>query len=189
MKKRKAKSARGVLFLFLLTACGAVGFFIVPEVWFNYTYKMPSTKKMREIFPNKSQDILKNANEVTLFSLEGSLDHHATVNSQPGEFHGYPILGKTTIEGKTKQRLMAEIYNGLVIGDFDIRGACFNPHHGVRASFDDKTTDCLICFSCGHFLVYMSNSEASNPITKAPEKFFNQLLQDAGVPFDPDYKH
>lgn len=142
--------------------------------------------RMAQAFPGNSHDILQSASQMTLYSLQGEC-RMPVANSKPGQFHGYPILGKTALsEGEIQQT--KPLIDKAIADKWATRKFCFLPHHGLRVLSGKRTMDCVICFKCNTMMTYSIGNEGSTDFGRAPEKFFNQLLENAGVPFDPQYK-
>lgn len=143
--------------------------------------------RMAQAFPGGSRLILDNASQVTLYSLRSDGGMRISPSSKAGEFHGYPILGKIELSEKEIQRTKSLI-DKAIADNWANRQFCFYPHHGLRVLSGKKTLDCVICFKCKTMMTYSVGTDGSTPFGHAPEKFFNQLLKNAGVPFDPTYK-
>ena len=103
---------------------------------------------------------------------------------EDGYFGGeWRSLGHVEITGKkTKSALLAAFYDG--IAQSTGQPLCFEPRHGLRAIRNGKTVDFVICFHCVQMQVFDGTTE--NPpyvgISNSPKKFFNDLLQQDGVP-------
>jgi hypothetical protein len=129
--------------------------------------------------PVEARTILLNTDELELYSLE-------PVEQGPGgeqSLHGWKVLGKTTLKNpKRTEELLAALNEGLGHND----GAkCFDPRHAIRASWEGKTVELVICFECFWVYVYLNGSAketAQVEISRAPESTFNKFLTDAGLP-------
>jgi hypothetical protein len=104
-------------------------------------------------------------------------------------FHGYPVLGKTTVTDASAQRRIARSIRwgarlNWVPPPFGL--ACFSPRHAIRVTHGQSTTDFLICFHCRHVEVYGNHPENWNfDICGFPESTLDEILQKAGVPLAP----
>ena len=179
-------SLRRTIWLTLLVAivgCGTASYY------FRYTLSPEELSfRLKQAFPRASFATWENAPKMTLYSLQSTCcEMRVSPKSKPGEFHGYPILGKVSLDERERYHVRALIRKAMMprrIG----RMFCFEPHHGLRAVSEDKTIDLVICFHCTSIVTYADGQEGNAPIGRAPEKYFNQLLENAGVPFDPQYK-
>jgi hypothetical protein len=100
------------------------------------------------------------------------------------DFHGFRILGKTTLKDETRKTIVAGLYKGIKDSDGSV-AACFNPRHGIRATADGKTVDIVICFECHSLLTYLGEMKASALTAPTPEATFNKVLTEAKVPLPP----
>ncbi len=131
--------------------------------------------------PNKLPDAvntaLEKAGELEVYSLDGE-----TKMKDKDAWHGSKVLGKTTVKKEDATKLAAAVAKGVTEGD---RGArCFIPRHGVRAVYDGKTYDLVICFECGWVYVYVDQSDKPTVlmISSSPHKMIDKILTDAKVP-------
>jgi hypothetical protein len=128
--------------------------------------------------PDQARDILKKAMQFELLSIG-----HDPSRKKPAEdFHGWPVIGKTTVKDpNTRNRLVAALEKGVEENKGDSM-KCFNPRHGVRATNDGMTADFVICFECYQVMVYVGGGgEQRFLITDSPASVFNQTLQSAKV--------
>lgn len=129
--------------------------------------------------PDQARAILENANQFELLSI----GHGPTTKNPTEDFHGWPVIGKTTIkDSNTRNRLVAALEKGVEENKGDSM-KCFNPRHGIRATHDGMTADFVICFECFQAVVYIAGEKEQRfLITASPAPVFNQTLQQAKVP-------
>jgi hypothetical protein len=129
--------------------------------------------------PDQARAILENANQFELLSI----GHGPTTKNPTEDFHGWPVIGKTTIkDSNTRDRLVAALEKGVEENKGDSM-KCFNPRHGIRATHDGMTADFVICFECFQAVVYIAGEKEQRfLITASPAPVFNQTLQQAKVP-------
>jgi hypothetical protein len=139
-------------------------------------------EKKENQLPDKAKTILEKAEKFELFSLDP--ESFGFNKKVPGSFHGWKILGNTTLE---EAKLRKEIVESLKEGISKQKGApkkCFDPRHGIRASVDGKSVDILICFECGWIYVYYDQDEQHSEVvhtTGKPQETFDRILKDAKV--------
>ena len=123
--------------------------------------------------------ILAKAEKIELYSLDPSRIRDK--DKLKDDFHGFGILGKTTLKGDAKKDLVSAFQKGLA-GQID-PAACFNPRHGIRATYDSKTVDLVICFECAQFMVYGDKDDKGKSllVNKKPQTAFDKALKDAGL--------
>ena len=97
-------------------------------------------------------------------------------------FHGWQVLGKTTVQdAETRKRLLAALEKG-VADNKGVVARCFNPRHGIRVTHEGKTADFVICFECFQVKAFAGDKPASFLVTDSPQPAFDQVLKDAKVP-------
>lgn len=129
--------------------------------------------------PENVQKMFEGAKEWELISLDP--------NTQDKEgFHGYKILGSTTIQGDATKDVMKVLVKGIDDNQEAI-AKCFIPRHGIRAKHDGKTVDLVICFECLHLHIYVDGKKGDNHvlIARAPQATLDKILTDAKVPLPP----
>ena len=118
--------------------------------------------KLSEAVPRGMQDILKDPDRVTLYTIATTGD---TYNGElsPEEFEALPAYGEDTrarildeveldpaTEGKAAiDAFVAAVMDGEVGGGM----ACFEPHHALRIEKDGRVLDILVCIKCKNYHV------------------------------------
>jgi hypothetical protein len=128
--------------------------------------------------PEKAQTILDKAESLEVWSLEPDREKDAGKES----FHGWKVLGKTTVKADGKKPLLDALTKGLAEKAEGAR--CFIPRHGVRAVVDDVTVDLVICFECEWVHAYIDKAPKPDVIVtigKTPKPAFDKVLKDANV--------
>ena len=90
---------------------------------------------------------------------------------------------KITIEKDKKEILEAFFYDAA---REDSPAACYEPHHAIRAAFQNKTVEIEICFSCSRFEVKSEYGNFSGTITRKnpkSEKFLDRIITAQGIEF------
>lgn len=127
--------------------------------------------------PDEVQAVLDKADEVEVLSL----DPDKPKDKPKDDFHGYKVLGKTTVKKDDKKAVVEAICKG--IADSGLKTAlCFNPRHGLRATHDGKTVELVICFECLFVEVFPGDRCSNVRTTSTPQKVFDKVLTDAKVP-------
>jgi hypothetical protein len=117
------------------------------------------------------------ATEIELYSLDPS------VRGQQDGFHGWKILGKTTIKEAATRKALADAFKKGVAENKGEVAACFNPRHGIRVKHDGKTVDLVICFQCYSFQHFVDDKQGKGGlVTASPQPVFNKVLTNAKVP-------
>lgn len=135
----------------------------------------------RDTLPAVAADALGIADRFELYSLKpGPLRKDAD-----GTFHGYQVLGKTSVEdAATRLRLIDALKKGIAENDGRVAG-CFNPRHRIRAVHGSKTVDVVVCFECFSAKIFVDGDHRSGFLTTAsPQPDFDRVLHDATVPTD-----
>lgn len=117
-------------------------------------------------------------------------DRYELLSLQPRpsqwDFYGQKILGGTVIvDAATRSRLNQAFQRGVREGDRS-PAACFEPHHGIRATSKGVTTDFVICFECRQVQVWRGDERiAYFFVADSPRAVFDEVLKAAGVQFAP----
>ena len=125
--------------------------------------------------PDAVATALEKAGKLEVYSLDGE-------KTDKDGWHGWKVLGKTTVEKEEAVKVAAAVKKGVTEGDKGAR--CFIPRHGARAVYDGKTYDLVICFECGWVYVYVDKSDKPTVlmISQTPQKLLDKILTDAKVP-------
>jgi len=133
--------------------------------------------------PADAKAILEKAERIELFAL-----HPERPTDAPKDgFHGWTVLGKTTVEKADARKALTAAFEKGVTEYTDLGAKCFDPRHGIRATHDGKTADFLICFACAHTYVYVDKTpERKILVSRSPAAVFNKILKDAKVNVDEE---
>lgn len=130
--------------------------------------------------PAVAEQAMKNSTDFEVLSLEpdprvGKADGH--------DFHGWTVLGKTTIEdSNTRAKLISRFKAGVAENNGTV-AACFNPRHGIKVTHHDKTHEFVICFECYQVKWFIDGQNAEGfLITQSPQPMFDEILSQANVP-------
>ena len=83
-----------------------------------------------------------------------ALDPSVQARQKPGaRWHDWPVLGTKVLDARAAQHeLLGLVYQGIEHGDAIAK--CFDPRHGIRATWQGQTVDLLICYECLQVHVY-----------------------------------
>ena len=131
--------------------------------------------------PDNALAALEHGETFEILSLEPGTHWQSNV-----KFHGYKVLGQTTI---TNDQTRAELVAALKKGVEENKGAsgnCFKPRHGIRVNYKGSPVDFVICFECLQVYVFSEGQERNKfLVTKSPEPVFNRVLIGAGILLAP----
>jgi hypothetical protein len=132
-----------------------------------------------DTIPEAPRVALEKAGQIELYSLDPSRSDEKPKD----DFHGWKVLGKTTVKSAdTLKTLVAALKKGVAENEGIVAG-CFNPRHGIRVTHDGKTVDFVICFECYQVAVYVDGKrEKGFLVTRSPQPAFDKVLKDVGVP-------
>lgn len=130
--------------------------------------------------PEELQAILDKAEEFELYSLSPE-------PQKEDAFHGWKVLGKTTVkDAEVRKKLVAALKKGVSENEGEV-AACFNPRHGIRVTHDKKTVDFVICFECLQVKAFVGDKDTKRFLTtKSPQATFDGVLTAAKVPLPKD---
>lgn len=125
--------------------------------------------------PTAAKAALDQAETFELYSLDPAKE----LPPEQG-FHGWSILGKTTVTGEARKALIKAFAAG--VAEYKESGArCFIPRHGIRVAAGGKTVDFVICFECAHVYAHVGDAKQHFLVSESPAALFNKTLTDAGV--------
>jgi uncharacterized protein (TIGR03067 family) len=138
-------------------------------------------KGAEQRLPEEAQKALEGAEELDLYSLDPTPGAKAK-----DEFHGWKVLGKTTLSKDDAQAAAAALVKGVADSDGTV-ASCFNPRHGIRATgADGAVYDFVISFECLQVRVYAGSKKLLGALTaESPQQTLDKLLKDARVPVGP----
>ncbi|MCU0238903.1 MAG: hypothetical protein MUC29_05635 [Pyrinomonadaceae bacterium] len=123
-------------------------------------------KNLNKNIPLEAREILENADEFIIGSLEG-------------EFGGYKTNKKITINDKELMSYLTKaFYYDVSISQG--MAACFNPRHSLSAKNKNNTVSLIICFECHYIKGYLKGKDFIGSIDdKFSKEIFDQILQNA----------
>ena len=95
--------------------------------------------------PASAVHVLDHAEQYRILVLEP----YATEQPKPTDsvFHGHVVLAQTDVKDPKVQAKISDIVNrGVRKGGTQAK--CFNPRHGIHASYAGHTVDLVICYEC-----------------------------------------
>jgi hypothetical protein len=131
---------------------------------------------------HSQRNVLEKSEQFTLYSL-----YPYPGNRDPGRsLRNFRIIGSTEIkDASLKAQLVSALYRGIAKNDGSEAG-CHNPRHGIRAVKGSRIVEVTICFEC-HNVYFWENGKPNHQlISTSPEKLFNKVLIDAGVPLSKE---
>jgi hypothetical protein len=133
--------------------------------------------------PNSARVALEKSEQFELLSIDPDIYSNRRPNE---EFQGHRILGSMMV---TNAEVRSELVTALKKSVEESKGAvanCFNPRHGIRVIFDEKTNDFVICFQCLQVATYENNRATAGFLisdsTQATESLFNRVLMKRKIP-------
>ena len=135
--------------------------------------------------PPVAEQALRNATEFELLSLDPDWS-----NRDSNGFHGWKVLGKTTItDSSVHKKIVAAFEKGIPKKEIEPVD-CFNPRHGIRVVSDGTTHEFVICFECYRVERHSARSTRSGfQITPSPQATFDRILKDSKVPLPQQASH
>ena len=143
------------------------------------TQKLPGIDKL---LTAEEQEVFKKADKIEILLIDensgDSVDFRKEEFQKLNEkdkFHGYKVL-------KTASVSKVEFKNQITESLFDSIGngqtkRCFVPHHGVRATYENKTIELVICFHCSHIYAFNGTGYKFSSISEDAKDYFNILIE------------
>jgi hypothetical protein len=126
---------------------------------------------------------LDNAEIYELLSIDPDQTNAGPTTSPASLFHGYSILGSTTVTDAAVRTKVTKAFLDAVIERHSNFTTClFWPRHGLRLTTGDSSVDMVICFQCGE--VRSFDDDQALPtfrIQKPAESVLDDVLRAAGV--------
>lgn len=146
-------------------------------------------------------DIIRTADEITLFSIQPQQIHEVDEHGDPTEaerkkerFHGYAVFGKIrALDGTTQQAVRDALLAALGRVKEEAPSQCFLPRHAVCLKRGAQHVDLLICFECGNAELRHSETLADGEIVRrkqiiglgtAGQQALNRMLDARGIARD-----
>jgi hypothetical protein len=134
-----------------------------------------------DTLPATASALLDEAESLELLSL----DPGGRTPDVASGFHGWKILGRTTLrDASGRKAIVAAIRRG--VREADDASGCFEPRHGLRATKGGKDVDLVICFSCRWIEVREGREIAFVRTSALAKRAINKALRDATVDLAQD---
>ena len=132
--------------------------------------------------PGDAKTALDKATQIEVYSLDPVFPEEDAKKA----FHGWKVLGKTTIKDEKQRKALVVALEKGVKEREDKAPECFQPRHGLRVVRDGKTVDLVICFQCYTIQVFVGKEDKRDVlIGRSPQPALDKLLTDAGIKLAP----
>lgn len=119
-----------------------------------------------------------------------SLDPAPSDRDRNGTFHGWKDLGYVELSDSAQRTELLDAFDAGIADSDGSAAACFDPRHGLRASYDGKTYDVVICFECMQTIWFVDDVRMPGYlISGSPQTVFDAVLTDASIPLAPSANH
>ena len=142
---------------------------VAPNVKFNARQQ----KYLDEALPPKVREILEKAEK---FEVLAEVRNDKESDGEGMTFEPNRVVG--LIAELDKKNVLEAFY--FDASRADSPAACYEPHHGIRATYQGKTVEVEICFSCSRFTVKSEFGEFDGTIVREnnkSENVFNQIIK------------
>lgn len=134
--------------------------------------------KLDKWFPRKDREVLMRAEKIEIFAVNSdpACLRPKLESPTPDRFQGCEITRRAVVsDPERKKEFLGALFFG--IGTAVDPQACFAPHHGIRAEFEGRRVEIIICFLCRNFRGISNRGEFDGHISQAAETAF----ENAGV--------
>lgn len=145
---------------------------VVPNIKLNSKQK----KYLNESLPPQVREVLEKAENFEVLAEDIGRD----VGNEGTTFEPNRIA-KISNENDKKKILEAFYHDA---SSEDSPASCFEPHHGIRATYQGKTVEIEICFGCAIFYVESSFGKFNGTIVRDNRKsegVFNRIIESKSV--------
>ncbi|MHC4379954.1 MAG: hypothetical protein ACYSU1_02550 [Planctomycetota bacterium] len=106
--------------------------------------------------------------------------------ADPTTLHGYTVRGRADLpERSLRLELLESLADGARENDGMV-AACFNPRHAIRAEFEGKVCEIIICFECLTFQVWDGSERVETvDLSETPRTTFDRIYRNAGLSIAP----
>src|SRR5688572_21008590 len=153
-------------------------------IYFRKNATQTGFDRSKNVLPAEMVTVLKNGEKFEILSLNPT---PASLLEKEGErvgetFHNYVVLGKTQIvDPKEREALLEALQKGIADSDGSM-ALCFNPRHGISATFGNKKTELVICFECLSMETHTAKGRGNGlTTTRSPQEQFDRSLEKAGI--------
>jgi hypothetical protein len=129
--------------------------------------------------PGELRVALEKATQFELLSLNPEWPEQVP----PDSFHGYKILGKTTVNDAVVRKKLVTAFKKAVSESGKGAPGCFNPRHGIRVTYKGQMVDFVICFECIQVKAYIPDEPVKGFLVRGdPAVTFDDVLREAKLP-------
>ncbi len=155
---------------------------VAPEVLLkpvtpNIKFNAKQQKYLNDALPPKVREVLEKAET---FEILAEIRRE---NESDGEGMTFePNRIARISDDKDKKEILEDFY--FDASNEDSPAACYEPHHGIRATYQGKTVEIEICFSCSRFIVKSEFGEFDGTIVREKRKsedLFNRIVETKSV--------
>jgi hypothetical protein len=101
--------------------------------------------------------------------------------AEEGNFHGWKVLGRVTVEENMRRRLVEALKKG--VENQGVSADCFQPRHGIQVQLDGKVFAIVVCFECRSAESFIDDNRGSGfYVSPSPQPVFDDVLRRAGIP-------
>ncbi|MBL8859946.1 MAG: hypothetical protein JNL28_15670 [Planctomycetes bacterium] len=137
--------------------------------------------------PKEAERVLIGATSLELMALDPT-----PLALTPGDaraadqLHGYAITGRARLTDPQRCTEVADLILRAVRESDGRAAACFNPRHGIRAVYEGRTLELVICFECLSMQVFgdalgASGAQQNVLISNSGEGSINRIFKGEGL--------
>lgn len=128
-------------------------------------------------YPAAGLEALRTDKNAVIYSLRPRGPSNEDIS---GTFHGHGIIGQATLSSAVDRALFAD---GLAVSTKGVwdAAACFDPHHGFRATGPSGTFDFVLCYGCGRAQVYHPDGHLEEILFHGRPEALNEYLTRHGI--------
>jgi hypothetical protein len=90
---------------------------------------------------------------------------------------GFTVVDSRVIEDEAVRDALVNALYKAIEGEQTRAAACFDPHHGIRATKGGTTVTILVCFICHNFRVYPEGGNGGREIAVKEMKVWRDEVQ------------
>lgn len=132
-------------------------------------------------YPAAALKALRTDQHAVIYSIRPNGMPPPETDDFPELFHGYEIIGQTTLSSADDRAMFADELARSTWGAWDA-AACFEPHHAFRVSGPSGTFDLLLCYKCRRAKVLHPDGRWEGLVIKGKPEALNEYLTRHGIP-------
>lgn len=135
---------------------------------------------VNKLLTAEDQEVFKNAEKIEILSINEHVAKIVDLRTEEGQrlnqkgvFHGYKIKKTVVASAEDRRNITKNLFS--TVGKSD-PAKCFEPRHGIRATYKGQVVELLICFQCKQVYAFNGKGFAYETISEDMQTSLDRLL-------------